>query len=122
MKRLVVTLGIGLCLCLCLAGCGGGGGLPESAKTQLVPSVAQVRQAVESFQPDLARQRLGALRREVVDLRHRGVISTADAAAVLASAATVEARLDLAPTTTTTTTSPPPPPAPVAKGKGKGPK
>jgi hypothetical protein len=119
MKRLVVTL----CVGLCLAGCGGGGGLPESAKTQLAPAVAQVRQAVESFQPDLARQRLGELRREVVDLRHRGVISSSDAAAVLSSAATVEARLDLAPTTTTTTTTAPPPaPGPVEKGKGKGPK
>jgi hypothetical protein len=115
MKRLVVTL----CVGLCLAGCGGGGGLPESAKTQLAPAVAQVRQAVESFQPDLARQRLGELRREVVDLRHRGVISGSDAAAVLSSAATVEARLDLAPTTTT---APPPAPGPVEKGKGKGPK
>jgi hypothetical protein len=107
---------------LCLAGCGGGEGLPEAAKTQLAPGVAQVRQAVESFQPDVARERLAALRREVVELRRRGVISDGDAASLLSAAADVEDRLYLAPTTTTTTTTTTPPgPQPTSgKGKAKG--
>jgi hypothetical protein len=116
-----------------LASCGGGGDdeLTADAEQRLAPLVQQVRDRAGSFDPDGARVALAELRGAVAELRGDDQLGDDRAAAILATAADVEHRLSLAPTTTTTTTTtttaPPPPPAPVvapeddASGDGPGP-
>ena len=93
------------------------------ARNQLAPQVAAIRLAAESFQPDVARQKLAEVRASVNDLHRRGLIDDDERAQLLAAAVEVEARLELAPTTTTTrptaTTRPTPTTSSVKPGKGK---
>jgi hypothetical protein len=103
-----------------LSACGGNEGLAESARKALAPQVAEVRRAAESFQPDVARQGLAAVRHEVSVLRRRGTIDGAQAAELIAAVAGVESHLGLAPTTTTTTSPRLPAGQDNGKDKGKG--
>jgi len=93
-----------------IAGCGGDGGLTEEARGQLVLHVVEVRRAAESFQPELARQKLTDFRSAVADLHKRGMIDDGQRDQLVAASVAVEARIGLAPTTTTTTTTTTTPP------------
>jgi hypothetical protein len=75
------------------------------ARARLAPLVQEVRNRVESFDPDGARSALAGVRETVATLRAEDAIDEQRASEILAAAADVENRLTLTPTTTTSTTT-----------------
>jgi hypothetical protein len=106
--------------------CGGADtALTPHARQTLAPLVRDVRAAAESYQPAAMEQALAELRRSVSELSAADELSEGRAEQIRASAAVLEARITLVPTTTTTTTTVSELPREgdhPGKGKGKEPK
>ena len=113
-----------LALALGVGSCGGSsdGGISDGARASLAPLVAGVRSAAESLDPVGAARALGDVRQEVERLRASGELGEQRAQEILASAARVESRLALIPTTTTTPPSTVPSPTSPSTPDPKGPK